>query len=59
MKLELRKAADGSHFVICICGERSGRQIVVPLSEELSGRIETMLKVEGVGTGLLLPSLAH
>jgi hypothetical protein len=38
MKLELRKATDGTHFVICICSEKQNRQLVVPLSPKLSSR---------------------
>lgn len=49
MKLELRTA--GTHFVICICGEKSERQIVVPLSAEISDHIERLMKAEGVKTG--------
>lgn len=56
MKLELRKAIDGVGFVICVCGERSGRQLVIPLSGDLSARIEIMLRQEGIGSGLILPS---
>ncbi len=57
MKLELRRATDGTGFAICVCGERSRKQIVIPLSADLSERIDVMLKEEGIGNSLLLPSL--
>lgn len=55
MRLELRKAVDGTHFVICIVGAMSRQQIVIPLAPKLSSRIQRMLDAEGVGTELLLP----
>lgn len=57
MKLELRRAIDGTGLVICVCGERSRKQIVIPLSAELSSRIDLMLNAEGIGNSLLLPSM--
>lgn len=61
MKLELRKATDGTHFVICVVGERVRRQIVVPLSPELSGKIQQMVDAEGVKTDTLIlpPGMAR
>lgn len=55
MNLELRKAVDGTHFVICICGEISQRQLVIPLSPKLSDQIQRMLEAEGVKNELILP----
>lgn len=56
MILELRKATDGANFVICVCSEKLGSQIVIPLSEALSVRIVRMAAAEGVGVEkLILP----
>lgn len=56
MKLELRKATDGTGLVICVCGERTGKQIVIPLAPALSVEIDRMAKAEGVGMEkLILP----
>ncbi len=56
MKLELRKATDGTGFVICVCGERSYKQIVIPLSADLTDRIAQMMRAEGIGIeALILP----
>jgi len=53
MRLELRRDIGGTHFVICLIGERrSGDAIAVPLSPDLSNRIETMLLLEGIQTEL-------
>jgi hypothetical protein len=56
MKLELRRATDGTHFVICIVSEQAKKQIVVPLSPTLSSEIYQMTMAEGFGTEkLILP----
>lgn len=55
--LELRRNIDGTGLAVCVCGQRSRKQVVIPLSADLSARIEVMLKVEGVGSGLALPAL--
>lgn len=58
MKLALHKSTDGTHFVICVCGPRTRKQIVIPLSAELSAAIERMVKAEGIRTEkLILPPL--
>lgn len=48
MKLDLQKATDGTHFVIAVVSEMTGRQIVIPLSPELSGKIDQMVAAEGI-----------
>ncbi len=54
--LELRKKTDGTSFVICVCGEKTNRQLVIPLSRDLSDQIERMGREEGVkAEGLILP----
>ncbi len=54
--LELRQKADGTSFVICVCGEKTNKQLVIPLSRELSDQIERMGREEGVkAEGLILP----
>ncbi len=54
--LELRKRADGSSFVICVCGEKTNRQIIIPLSPEVSYQIERLTRAENVkAEGLILP----
>lgn len=60
MKLELRKAVAGTHFVICVVDERSGRQIVIPLAPALSDEIDRMLRAQGFKAARLLlpPDLA-
>lgn len=60
MKLELRKAVDGTHFLICICSEIAGKQLVVPLSPRLSAEIQHMVTAEGIKTDtLILPPLTR
>ncbi len=48
MKLELRKARDGASFVICVVSEKTGKQIVIPVSFSLSGAIDRMVRAEGI-----------
>jgi hypothetical protein len=57
MKLELRKRIDGTGFVICICGEKTGQQLVVPLAQDLSERIDVMLRQDGFKPELSIPEL--
>ncbi len=57
MNLQMLRNTDGSGLVICVCGERSGKQIVIPLSQDLSNRIDLMLKQEGIMNTLLLPGM--
>ncbi len=57
MILELRRATDGTGFAICVCGERNRKQIVIPLAQDLSARIDVMLKEEGIKDSLLLPGM--
>ena len=59
MNLELRRAVDGGGFVICVCGERSQKQIVIPLAQDLSERIELMLRHEGIYNTLHLPGMGQ
>lgn len=54
MKIELRRAVEGTHFVVCIYGEKAGKQLIIPLSPRLSGEIERMLNAEGIPTELLI-----
>jgi hypothetical protein len=57
VKLELLRLSDGTGLVICVCAERSRKQIAIPLSQDLSARIDVMLKEDGIGNSLLLPSM--
>lgn len=57
VELELRRNVDGTGMVVCVNGHRTRKRIVIPLAADLSARIETMLRAEGIGSGLLLPSM--
>jgi len=57
IELELRRSVEGAGLAVCVCGHRSRKQIVIPLSGELSARIEVLMRAEGIGTGLLLPAV--
>lgn len=59
MKLELRKAIGGTHFMICVCG--ATKEIVIPLSPALSGELQQMVDAEGIRAGNLIlpPGRAH
>lgn len=56
MRLELHRNIDGTGFAICVCSEQAKKQIVIPLSQDLSNRIEFLLAMEGLG-GSMLPVL--
>ncbi len=43
---------DGTGFVICVCGTL--RQIVIPLSENLSGEIMQLVNEEGLKVDRLI-----
>jgi hypothetical protein len=49
VKLELCRAAEGSHFVVVLTG-RDGKGIAIPLSQQVSNSIEIMLIVDGIPT---------
>lgn len=54
--LELRKTTDGTRFVICVCGIETNKQLVIPLSLDLSNQIERLTREENVkAEGLILP----
>jgi hypothetical protein len=54
--LELNKKTDGTGFVICVCGERTNRRLIIPLSGDLSHQIERLTREENVkAEGLILP----
>lgn len=59
MKLVLQKDIQGTHFAICVVGERTRKQIVIPLSPDLSAAIERLVRAEGVPieTVLLRPGM--
>ena len=57
MRLELQKKRDGTGFVICIIGEKSQRQLVVPLGHDLSEQIDIMLRQEGFSPEMSVPEL--
>lgn len=48
MRLELKKATDGTHFVICVVPDFPMQGLVVPLSPELSTQIELIVRAEGI-----------
>lgn len=48
IRMELQRATDGTHFVIAVQAEQARRQLIVPLSPELSADIERMCVTEGV-----------
>ena len=56
MNLALRKSVDGTGFVICVESEMAGKQLVIPLSPEVSGKIDVMVTAEGINMeSVLLP----
>lgn len=61
MRLDLRKAMDGTHFVICIVSDVARKELAIPLSAELSVKIESMVRAEGIGMEkvLLPPNFAR
>ena len=58
MKIELCRASGGANFAVYLTGERSGKQIIIPLSQQLSEEIDRMIHIEVTGT-LILPEVAH
>ena len=54
VKLELLKSPDGGNLMIRVIGERSNKQIIIPLAVDLSIAIERVCRFEGVGTDTLI-----